>query len=1342
MAALYVGDLHSDVTEPMLVEKFSPAGPIHCIRLCRDRKTGSSLGYAYINFQHQADAERALEELNFELLMGQPMRIMWSQRDSSLRKTGIGNLFIKNLDKSIDSMALFDTFSIFGKVLSCKVVRYEKGSKGYGYVHYNSAEAADLAMERLNGKLLNGRKVFIEHFKSREERKAETGPRPQVLTNIYIKNFGDEMNNKELKDIFSKFGPVVSVRVMTDENGKSRRFGFVRFERHEDAQRAVDEMNGKELNGKKVYVGQAQNKVERQAELKHKYEQGLNLYVKNLDGSVDDEHLRTEFSPFGTIINAKVMTENGRSKGFGFVRFSSPEEAMNAIKWMNGRMWGRKALYVGVAQRKEERQAYLAHQNIQRMASMQTQNLAPNYASSQLVEMSFPHCTVQTIQPQYIHHMPSVVQNTPDVIQFATTHQQTYGIFTLTTSQDVPTYPPAGKVLTIYMLESAPVDDQIQMAHDYMLPLVEKIHPTLANKITWMLLEGENNYEIMNMIGDPELLRARCFSYCKWRTRGGGKMQEDHVYDYPDAHPVGEKRTCPQRGSLKSISVLDRLLLTYPVWLQLSINSATALHILQREPPGTFLVRKSSTSQKKMLCLRLADDSVPSFVKQFVIREKDSTFSLESSAISFPDLCRLIAFYCVSRDVLPFTLELPEAIAKASSHKQLESISHMGVEFWSSQLNFRGPRNGPPPVPDAPVLPNPKPQPSTASNSTSTTLFQEFCPIHTRSPSELDLGAGQGALCFINPLFLQEHPIRGAMHKRHHFKRSIKVRVSTENSSSLSPPVTPPPPPPLLAKAKCKGKNVQQNEVVQTNEEDKNNVEVVEGDSDYVQPCLALPKKTSAIVTTTLSPTAEEDDYQLPKALLQAQRKITVESEEENEDEDIGLVLEKRKAPSLTELDSSSSLSSLDETEESPQRPSLTRGTSNPISPSPHPPHQSVSALRKMSAAFVSFFVPGKRVIRLVEDLSHDRRMAFGALVQDFLREQREALKPQCPTTTVELLQGLRLFINQAKVFLLECGELEPPIETLVPEDEKDQTLEKALFRCVLKPLKEQIDTALYNVREHDGSFKRLAESMKRARDASPRDLFGVQVAVPDAHGIEKIKHKMSLMRRAYSPIDKVVLLLQICKLIYKAMKTNTGQEFGADDFLPALSYVIVQCNMPELSLEVEYMMELLETSWLTGEGGYYLTSVYASLSYIQSEPEAVPSSGLNHQVKESLKEWSHRRSTESKSQNAIKQRFVKVLFQDGECSLVKTLQWKAGFSGEALAQLCAIKFGVDQPEEYGLYWRNSGKLIPVSLDDQIQDLQNVGTSSAPLINQHSNQDMKSSRLTRGGALDLSGEAS
>ncbi|EHB06494.1 Polyadenylate-binding protein 1-like protein [Heterocephalus glaber] len=574
LSSLYVGDLHPDVTEAMLYETFSPVGPILSIRVCRDVATRRSLGYAYINFQQPADAERALDTMNFEVIKGQPIRIMWSQRDPGLRKSGVGNVFIKNLEDSIDSKALYDTFSTFGNILSCKVACDEHGSRGFGFVHFETNEAAQQAISTMNGMLLNDRKVFVGHFKSHREREAELGAQALAFTNIYVKNLHVDMDEQGLQDLFFEFGKMLSVKVMRDNSGHSRGFGFVNFEKHEEAQKAVDHMNGKEVSGQQLYVGRAQKRGERQNELKRRFEQmkqdrqtryqGVNLYVKNLDDSISDEKLRTVFSPYGVITSAKVMTEGGHSKGFGFVCFSSPEEATKAVTEMNGCIVGTKPLYVALAQRKEERKAILTNQYMQRLSTVQALG-RPVMGSFQQPNSYFLPAVAQppaqatcyggsgsvapvqpaprwTAQPQRASlvrppglprrpraHVSSVRQASTQVPYLAPHTKKVANIGTQTmgasracstegpslsavlTAHGVPepaVHVPGQEPLTASMLAAAPLHEQKQMIGERLYRLIPEVYAALAGKITGMLLEIDNS-ELLLMLESPESLQAK-----------------------------------------------------------------------------------------------------------------------------------------------------------------------------------------------------------------------------------------------------------------------------------------------------------------------------------------------------------------------------------------------------------------------------------------------------------------------------------------------------------------------------------------------------------------------------------------------------------------------------------------------------------------------------------------------------------------------------------------------------------------------------------------------------------------------------------------------------------------
>mmetsp|Transcript_19518 Transcript_19518/g.28495 ORF Transcript_19518/g.28495 Transcript_19518/m.28495 type:complete len:710 (+) Transcript_19518:230-2359(+) len=464
-ASLYVGDLANEVNEGLLFEIFNAVGPVSSIRVCRDAVTRRSLGYAYVNFHQMADAERALDTMNFSDINAKPCRIMWSQRDPSLRRSGVGNIFVKNLNESIDNKQLYDTFSLFGNILSCKVVtdRESGSSKGYGYVHYETAEAAHAAIEKLDGMLIDGQEVQVGEFMSRSTR-----PGQSDFTNLYVKNIPYEWDDDKLNEEFSKFGEVVSAVVTVGIRNKRRAkkaavakeeanndaeptpaeskegddkeveetipaadadkeveaeettevaepeeekkrvslgFGFVNFVEHDAAVIAIEELNRKELETiidgetikQELYVGRAQKKSERERELRAKFEaekmdriskfQGVNLYVKNLDENVTDDMLRDEFATMGTITSARVMKDlkTDRSKGFGFVCYSTPEEATRSVNEMNGKLIGNKPIFVALAQRKEVRRAQLEAQHQRGSGSgpgnsmMRSGNMGPMY---------------------------------------------------------------------------------------------------------------------------------------------------------------------------------------------------------------------------------------------------------------------------------------------------------------------------------------------------------------------------------------------------------------------------------------------------------------------------------------------------------------------------------------------------------------------------------------------------------------------------------------------------------------------------------------------------------------------------------------------------------------------------------------------------------------------------------------------------------------------------------------------------------------------------------------------------------------------------------------------------
>ncbi|XP_062986237.1 ras and Rab interactor 2 isoform X2 [Elgaria multicarinata webbii] len=775
---------------------------------------------------------------------------------------------------------------------------------------------------------------------------------------------------------------------------------------------------------------------------------------------------------------------------------------------------------------------------------------------------------------------------------------------------------------------------------------------------------------------------------------------------------------CPDQKGFKNIirdsgydslpnklSILDKLLHTHPVWLQLGLNDAEAMDVLQSQPPGTFLVRKSTRMQKKVLSLRLPID-FGLCLKEFAIKESTYTFSLEGSGISFADLFRLIAFYCISRDVLPFTLKLPHAIATATTEAELEEVAQLGLNFWSSPANNRLQNPSP--------LQKPLPSDSLCKSSQQLCLINGVHSIRTRTPSELECSQTNGALCFINPLFLKVH----SQDVGGNLKRQCpRTQDANGPESSRSPPPRPPPPSihSLLASPQL-SRTINQTSLPETVDHSKHwNLDVLQKRPTPIPPprlkkkALSLQAESNAKSSAVIGPghnsvhgseTASIPGGAPPQQnTAQSKKSLTRHSDSQvqwngGRQRLSDMSLSTSSSDSL-DFDRSMPLfaydgdtnSSLEEYEGESDQESM----APPLKPKKKRTSSFVlpkivkSQLRKMSGVFSSFMTPEKRMIKRIAEMSRDKRTYFGCLVQDyvsFLQENKE-----CHVSSTDMLQTIRQFMTQVKSYLSQSSELDPPIESLIPEDQIDVVLEKAMHKCILKPLKGHVEVMLKEFHTADGSWKQLKENLQLVRQRNPQEL-GVFVPTPDFVDVEKIKVKFMTMQKMYSPEKKVMLLLRVCKLIYTVMENNSGRMYGADDFLPVLTYVVAQCDMLELDAEIEYMMELLDPSLLHGEGGYYLTSAYGALSLIKNFQEEQAARLLCSEARNTLRQW-HKRRTTNRTIPSVDdfQNYLRVAFQEVNSGCTgKTLLVRPYITTEDVCRLCAEKFKVDNPDDYSLF--------------------------------------------------------
>lgn len=158
-------------------------------------------------------------------------------------------------------------------------------------------------------------------------------PESKAQTNLIVNYLPPTMSEGDVKDLFETIGPVQSCKVIKDKlTQASLGYAFINYTKSEDAEKAIDSLNGLPIQNKTIKVSYARpssNTIK-----------NANVYIAYLPKVYAQQDLEALFRPYGKIITSKILfdSDNGISKGVGFVRFDKHTEAENAIATLNGKL--------------------------------------------------------------------------------------------------------------------------------------------------------------------------------------------------------------------------------------------------------------------------------------------------------------------------------------------------------------------------------------------------------------------------------------------------------------------------------------------------------------------------------------------------------------------------------------------------------------------------------------------------------------------------------------------------------------------------------------------------------------------------------------------------------------------------------------------------------------------------------------------------------------------------------------------------------------------------------------------------------------------------------------------